>query len=80
MLKQSSCRRLNGDLAPDVMIAVPAKEYYLNDVVFPAVLRHADAKLSANGQDLGGEVLCASRLGFSGTPNDLLPLALGCWS
>ncbi|OLP86439.1 hypothetical protein AK812_SmicGene32454 [Symbiodinium microadriaticum] len=52
-------------------------EYYLNDVVFPAVLRHADAKLSANGQDLGGEVLCSSRLGFSGTPNDLLPLALG---
>ena len=32
-----------------------AQEYYLNDVVFPAVLRHADAKLSANGQDLGGE-------------------------
>ncbi|CAE7582610.1 unnamed protein product [Symbiodinium natans] len=52
-------------------------EFYLNDVVFPVVLRHADSKLSANGQDLGGEVLCSNRLGFSGTPNDLLPLALG---
>ena len=31
------------------------QEFYLHEVVFPAVLRHADAKLSANGQDLGGE-------------------------
>lgn len=32
------------------------KEYYLHTLVLPTLLRHADAKLSANGQDLGGEV------------------------
>eukprot|EP00913_Durusdinium_trenchii_P010835 g10164.t1 len=51
-------------------------EFHLHQV-FPALLKHADAKLSANGQDLGGEVLSSSRLGFSGTPNDLLPRSLG---
>ncbi|CAK9015799.1 unnamed protein product [Durusdinium trenchii] len=53
-----------------------AEEFHLHQV-FPALLKHADAKLSANGQDLGGEVLSSSRLGFSGTPNDLLPRSLG---
>jgi len=52
-------------------------EFYLHEVVFPQLLRHADSKLSASGQDLGGEMLCGSRLGYSGTPNDLLPRALG---
>eukprot|EP00931_Biecheleriopsis_adriatica_P057927 TRINITY_DN3440_c1_g1_i1.p1 TRINITY_DN3440_c1_g1~~TRINITY_DN3440_c1_g1_i1.p1 ORF type:complete len:2068 (-),score=475.91 TRINITY_DN3440_c1_g1_i1:13-5871(-) len=52
-------------------------EFYLHDNVFPELLRHTDAKLSATGQDLGGEVLCGTRLGFTGTPNDLLPRALG---
>jgi hypothetical protein len=28
-------------------------------------------------QELGGEMLFPSRLGFSGTPSDLLPLDLG---
>lgn len=52
-------------------------EFYLHEVVFPQLLRHTDAKLSASGHDLGGENLCGSRLGFSGTPNDLLPRSLG---
>ena len=42
------------------------KEYYLHTLVLPTLLRHADAKLSANGQDLGGEV----PLGFSGFPGE----------
>lgn len=34
-------------------------------------------KLSASGQALGGELLFQRRLGFSGTPSDLLPVELG---
>ena len=51
--------------------------YYLHGVIFPKLLRHTNAKLSASGKDWGSEVLCGSRLGFSGTPNDLMPRALG---
>ena len=31
------------------------EEFYLHALVLPSLLRHSDAKLSANGQDLGGE-------------------------
>jgi hypothetical protein len=41
------------------------------------VMRHQNLKLSASGQELGGDMLFGSRLGFSGTPSDLLPLELG---
>ena len=34
-------------------------------------------KISASGQDLGGEMLFGRRVGFSGTPSDLLPEELG---
>jgi|EP00966_Prymnesium_polylepis_P050784 hypothetical protein len=34
-------------------------------------------KLSASGQELGGSMLFDKRIGFSGTPSDLLPLELG---
>ena len=34
-------------------------------------------KLSANGQDLGSASLFGVRLGFSGTPSDLLPVDFG---
>jgi hypothetical protein len=34
-------------------------------------------KLSAAGQELGGEMLFQKRIGFSGTPSDLLPVELG---
>ena len=40
-------------------------------------MRHQVTKLSANGNDLGGSQLFGRRLGFSGTPSDLLPLELG---
>ena len=33
-------------------------------------------KLQANGIDLGGDMLFGTRLGFSGTPSDLLPSTL----
>ena len=35
------------------------------------------SKLSASGQSVGGDMLVGRRVGFSGTPSDLLPLELG---
>ena len=55
----------------------PCIEYYLNEFIFPETAQHQNLKLSATGQELGGDVLFPNRLGFSGTPSDLLPLELG---
>lgn len=52
-------------------------QYYLDQFVFPLVMEHHHEKISASGQDLGGEMLFSRRLGFSGTPSDLLPEELG---
>jgi len=51
--------------------------WYLEQIVFPAFMQHQRIKLSASGQELGGTMLFRNRLGFSGTPSDLLPLDLG---
>ena len=51
--------------------------YYLNDLQFPELMKHQRLKLSASGQALGGEMLFDTRLGFSGTPSDLIPVELG---
>jgi hypothetical protein len=51
--------------------------YYLNHVVFPLVMEHHLEKINASGQDLGGDMLFKRRVGFSGTPSDLLPEELG---
>ena len=40
-------------------------------------MHHQKAKLSASGQELGGKMLFRNRIGFSGTPSDLLPRDLG---
>jgi len=34
-------------------------------------------KLSESGQALGGDMLFGRRIGFSGTPSDLMPIELG---
>ena len=51
--------------------------HYLNEHVFPPTMRHQGLKLSVSGQALGGELLFKQRMGFSGTPSDLLPVELG---
>ena len=51
--------------------------WYLENVIFPSFMQHQRLKLSASGQELGGSMLFSRRLGFSGTPSDLLPLDLG---
>ncbi len=50
--------------------------YYLSKIVFPAILKHQNVKLSASGQELGGTMLFNRRIGFSGTPSELIPLEL----
>ena len=51
--------------------------WLLEQVTFPSFMQHQLRKLSASGQELGGDMLFGNRLGFSGTPSDLLPLDLG---
>ena len=51
--------------------------HYLHTFVFPKTAHSAPLKLSASGQDVGGDILADHRVGFSGTPSDLLPLELG---
>ena len=52
-------------------------QYYLDKFVFPLTMEHHHEKVSASGQDLGGDMLFGRRVGFSGTPSDLLPEELG---
>ena len=51
--------------------------HYLHSHVFPTTCAHQGLKLSACGQELGGDLIFGTRLGFSGTPSELLPLELG---
>jgi hypothetical protein len=50
--------------------------YFLTQHVFTKVMRHQTTKLQASGVDLGSDILFGLRLGFSGTPSDLLPTQL----
>lgn len=52
-------------------------EFFLDEMVFPETTPHQGLKLSTCGQALGGELLFRQRLGFSGTPSDMLPVELG---
>ncbi|KAG5189406.1 hypothetical protein JKP88DRAFT_147752, partial [Tribonema minus] len=52
-------------------------EYYLDQYIFPETMEHQPSKLAANGQDVGGDMLFKTKLGFSGTPSDLVPVELG---
>lgn len=51
--------------------------WYLDQITFPTLLRFQERKLSASGVDMGGAMLFSRRIGFSGTPSDLLPRDLG---
>lgn len=51
--------------------------YWLTTREFPRLMHHQDVKLTASGMDLGSDILFDSRLGFSGTPSDLMPDELG---
>jgi hypothetical protein len=51
--------------------------YYLQRTIFPLYMRSQRMKISASGQAVGGDMLVGKRVGFSGTPSDLLPQELG---
>ena len=51
--------------------------YYLRQHVFPATMNFQSVKISAAGHELGSSILFAKRIGFSGTPSNLLPVDLG---
>ena len=51
--------------------------YYLNEIIFPDIMKHQTIKLSASGQELGSTFLFSRRIGFSGTPSELIPTELG---
>ena len=55
-----------------------AIDWYLTQYVFPETMRFQELKVSACGQVLGAaNMLFHRRLGFSGTPSDMLPIDLG---
>jgi hypothetical protein len=41
-------------------------------------LKNSSHQLQASGADLGGDAIFRGRVGFSGTPSDLLPHGMGC--
>ena len=47
--------------------------HYLLSDVFGKTMRHQVTKLQASGVDLGSDMLFGTRLGFSGTPSELVP-------
>jgi hypothetical protein len=51
--------------------------HYLQKTIFPLHMRSQRTKISASGQCVGGDMLVGKRVGFSGTPSDLLPQELG---
>ena len=51
--------------------------YYLDEIVFPSYMHFHTEKISASGVDLGGSMVFDRRIGFTGTPSDLLPMELG---
>ena len=52
-------------------------EWYLTNIVFPITMRFHLQRISASGQELGGDLVFEKRLGFSGTPSNLLPVEFG---
>ena len=51
--------------------------YFLRNHVFPKTMNFQKLKVSACGHELGSSILFRSRIGFSGTPSNLLPIDLG---
>ncbi|GBE62026.1 EF hand family protein [Babesia ovata] len=52
-------------------------EYFLCNVLFPEAMEHTTLQLTASAMELGSSMLFPIRLGFSGTPSQLLPVEMG---
>jgi len=64
-----SLRRLVGHMSEVIA-------HYLRSLVFPETMAFQRMKVSACGHELGSSMLLSKRIGFSGTPSNLLPLDL----
>lgn len=51
----------------------PVSDRYLFDDILPETMEFQEYRLTANAQELGGDIMFGTRLGFSGTPSNLLP-------
>jgi len=51
--------------------------HYLSHSILPTHMRSQRTKISASGQAIGGDMLVEKKIGFSGTPSDLLPVEMG---
>merc|ERR1712137_916904 len=51
--------------------------YLLQQHIFPSCMNFQKLKVSACGHELGSDILFGKRIGFSGTPSNLLPVDLG---
>ncbi|CAJ1371061.1 unnamed protein product, partial [Effrenium voratum] len=76
MLERSNRRQMN-ELFKLLRKNGQVVAWYLESIVFPEHLRFQEVKLMSSGQDLGGALLFKERIGFSGTPSDLMPRELG---
>lgn len=70
---KSQIKEIHGVLSrlPEVI------HHYLCCHVFPKIMAFQEIKSSACGHELGSSMLFGRRIGFSGTPSNLLPIDLG---
>ena len=52
-------------------------DYYLHTILFPKFMRFQKVKLQASAQEIGSQMMFHNRLGFSGTPSNVIPKLLG---
>ncbi|CAJ1411091.1 unnamed protein product [Effrenium voratum] len=77
LLQRSNETQMKDDIFKLLCGSTSVIQWYLEQLVFPKYMRFQCKKLSASGQELGAEMLFARRVGFSGTPTELLPKGLG---
>lgn len=66
------------DVLYDLFCRLPEAIFeYLDQRVFPECMQYQPLKLSASGQELGGSMVFNNKVGFSGTPSNLLPVEFG---
>jgi hypothetical protein len=54
-----------------------AHSHYLSEIVLPNCLTYHESRLGATGEELGDSAVFGQRLAYTGTPNALLPKAMG---
>eukprot|EP00434_Breviolum_minutum_P001419 symbB.v1.2.001248.t1/scaffold63.1/size477159/19 len=76
-LFQPADQKQMGRLYRQIQNTPPVAHFWLRQHVFPVTMNFHPLKISASGHELGSSLLFGYRLGFSGTPSNLLPEDLG---